>query len=163
MVTTDDILWMAETVYIFLPAYIANATPVIFGGGKPLDGGRTWRDDRPLFGNHKTVRGTIVGIAAGTAVGLVQFEPLHGLLLAVGAISGDIAVSFVKRRLKLRPGAPFPIADQLGFIIVALALASVMPSPPTWKRAIAILLATIPIHIITNFFAWLLKLKKEPW
>lgn len=163
MVTAADVLWMAETIYIYLPAYLANATPVLCGGGKPLDGGRKWRDGLPLLGDHKTVRGTLSGIAVGTAVGLIQFEPIRGLLLAVGAIGGDLIVSFVKRRLDLKPGAPFLVADQLGFIVAALALVSLVPPPPSWERVVAILVATIPIHFITNLFAWLLKLKRHPW
>ncbi|KON30792.1 hypothetical protein AC482_03030 [miscellaneous Crenarchaeota group-15 archaeon DG-45] len=162
MVTAEDVLWMAETIYMYIPAYIANAAPVICGGGSPLDGGRTWRG-RPLLGSHKTVRGTLSGIAVGTAVGLLQFEPMRGLLMAVGAIGGDLIIAFAKRRLGLRPGAPFPVADQLGFIVAALALASLVPPRPTWDRVVAIIIATVPIHIITNIFAWLLKLKGNPW
>jgi len=163
MVTATDVLWMAETIYLYLPAYLANAAPVLCGGGRPLDGGRTWRDGRPLLGSHKTVRGTLSGIAVGATVGLIQLAPLRGLLLAVGAIGGDLIVSFFKRRLGMEPGAPFPVADQLGFIVVAVALVSVVPPPPTWERVVAILVATVPIHFVTNLFAWLLKLKKHPW
>ena len=163
MVTAADVLWMAETIYLYLPAYLANATPVLCGGGKPLDGGRTWRNGRPFLGSHKTVRGTLSGIAVGTVVGLIQLKPILGLLLAVGAIGGDLIVSFVKRRLDLKPGAPFPVADQLGFIVAAVALASFVPPTPTWEQVAAILVATIPIHFVTNFFAWLLKLKRHPW
>ena len=161
--TAADVLWMAETIYMYLPAYLANAAPVICGGGKPLDGGRTWRDGRPLLGSHKTVRGTLSGVAVGTMVGLIQLDPFRGLLLGIGAVGGDLIVAIVKRRLGLRPGALFPVADQLGFIIVAIALVSVVPPLPTWERIVAILVATIPIHFLTNFFAWLMKLKRHPW
>jgi len=163
MVTAADVIWMAETIYLYLPAYLANAAPVLCGGGKPLDEGRRWRDGRPLLGSHKTVRGTLSGVAVGTAVGLVQLNPLRGLLLAVGAVGGDLLVSFVKRRLGMEPGALFPVADQLGFIVVAVALVSTVPPPPTWERVVAILVATVPIHLITNLFAWLLKMKSHPW
>jgi len=163
VVTVSDVLWMAETIYLYLPAYLANAAPVICGGSSALDGGRVWRDSRPILGSHKTVRGTISGVAVGTAVGLVQMTPLRGFLLALGTIGGDLIVSFVKRRLDLKPGASFLVADQLGFIVAAVALASVVPPPPTWERVVAILVATVPIHFISNFFAWLLKLKSHPW
>ncbi len=62
---TYDLLWLAETIYIYLPAYIANATPVILGGGGSLDRGRNWVDGKPVFGDHKTIRGTLSGLAAG--------------------------------------------------------------------------------------------------
>jgi CDP-diglyceride synthetase len=36
--------------WFILPAYAANASPVVFGGGKPIDGGRKFFDGRPIFG-----------------------------------------------------------------------------------------------------------------
>ena len=163
MVNGSAIYWMLETIYIYLPAYIANATPVLLGGGPPLDGGRTWVDDQPLFGDHKTVRGTFSGIIVGIAVGILQTQPLRGVLLSVGAIGGDIVISFIKRRIKLKPGAMFPIADQMGFIVFAVLLVSLVQPSPTWERAVAILIATLPIHYLTNVIAWALKLKRNPW
>ena len=163
MVNVSAVYWMLETIYIYLPAYIANATPVLLGGGPPLDGGRTWVDDQPLFGDHKTVRGTLSGIIVGIAVGILQTHLLWGVLLSVGAIGGDIVISFIKRRIKLKPGAMFPIADQMGFIVFAVLLVSFVQPSPTWERAVAILIATLPIHYITNVIAWVLKLKRNPW
>ena len=163
MVTIYNLLWMAETIYIFLPAYLANATPVLLGGGGPLDGGRTWRDGEPILGDHKTVRGTLSGLAAGILTGLLQGAPLRGVLLAVGAIGGDLIVSFIKRRLKLKPGALFPLADQMDFIVFAVVLLSLFQPLPTLDRIVAILVATLPIHYLTNVLAWLLKLKSNPW
>ena len=163
MVNASALYWMLETIYIYLPAYIANATPVLLGGGPPIDGGRTWVDDQPLFGDHKTVRGTFSGIIVGIAVGILQMQPLRGVLLSVGAIGGDIVVSFIKRRIKLKPGAMFPIADQMGFIVFAVLLVSLVQPSPTWERAVAILVATLPIHYLTNVIAWALKLKRNPW
>ena len=104
--------WFAETVYIYLPAYIANATPVVLSGDGPLDKGKNWVDGKPLFGNHKTLRGTISGLAAGFLIGLIQGSPLKAALLSIGAIGGDLIVSFFKRRANLKPGALLPIADQ---------------------------------------------------
>ncbi len=163
MVNTSALYWMLETIYIYLPAYIANATPVLLGGGPPLDGGRTWVDDQPLLGDHKTVRGTLSGIVVGIAVGILQMQFLRGVLLSVGAIGGDIVISFIKRRIKLKSGAMFPIADQMGFIVFAVLLVSLVQPSPTWERAVAILRATLPIHYLTNVVAWVLKLKRNPW
>lgn len=158
-----EVLWIIETIYLYLPAYVANAAPVLFGGGAPLDGGRTWRDGRALLGSHKTIRGFISGLLAGSLVGVLQMQPLRGLLMTFGAVLGDLAVSFLKRRMGLRPGAPLPIADQLGFIASAAALSQLVPPPPEIERVAAILVFTIPIHLITNIFAWLLGLKDDPW
>lgn len=162
MVTAAEVLWWAETIYMYLPAYIANATPVVLGGGAPLDGGRRWVDGEPILGDHKTVRGAATGLVAGILIGVLQLEPLRGALLSVGAMGGDLFVSFVKRRLRLKPGAMFPVADQMGFIVFAVALVSLV-EPPTWERVAAILVATLPIHFLTNVVAWLLRLKSDPW
>ena len=137
--------------------YVSHIRP------RSLDGGRTWVDDQPLFGDHKTVRGTFSGIIVGIALGILQMQPLRGVLLSVGAIGGDIVISFIKRRIKLKPGAMFPIADQMGFIVFAVLLVSLVQPSPTWERAVAILIATLPIHYLTNVIAWALKLKRNPW
>ncbi|MBS7638307.1 CDP-2,3-bis-(O-geranylgeranyl)-sn-glycerol synthase [Candidatus Bathyarchaeota archaeon] len=158
-----EVLWIIETIYLYLPAYAANAAPVLFGGGAPLDGGRIWRDGRALLGSHKTIRGFISGLLVGSAVGVIQMQPLKGFLMTVGAVLGDLAVSFLKRRIGLRPGAPLPIADQLGFIAAAVILSHPVPPTPEIERVAAILAFTIPIHLVTNIFAWLLGLKDEPW
>lgn len=162
MITWDEVYWMAETIYLYLPAYLANATPVLLGGGSPLDGGRRWIDNEPLLGSHKTVRGAVIGLTVGIVVGIIQQKVLKGVLLSIGAICGDIIVSFFKRRLKIKSGAMFPIADQLGFIVFAVALATLV-EPTTWDRAAAIIVATLPIHFFTNVFAWLFGLKSNPW
>lgn len=163
MVSTEDVLFVARTVYFFLPAYLANAAPVIFGGGAPLDRGRVFGDGKPLFGSHKTLQGTISGILVGTVTGLVQGELTRGFLLACGAIGGDLINSFVKRRINLTPGAPFPVFDQLSFIVLAVALVSLVPPPPSWDMIIVILIATLPIHFLSNLFSFILKMKKKPW
>ena len=59
-------------LYYIFPAYCANGAPVLFGGGKPIDGGKMFRDGKPIFGPHKTIRGFIFGILIGTFVGWVQ-------------------------------------------------------------------------------------------
>jgi len=163
MVNLSILTWLAETIYVYLPAYIANATPVVLGGGGSLDGGRNWIDGKPLFGDHKTIRGTISGLAAGFLVGLAQNFPLHGALLSIGAIGGDLVVSFAKRRMDLKPGAQFPVADQMGFIVLAVILVSFVEQAPTWDQALGILIATLPIHYLSNIIAWGLKLKSNPW
>jgi CDP-2,3-bis-(O-geranylgeranyl)-sn-glycerol synthase len=162
-VVTYDLLWLAETIYMYLPAYIANATPVILGGGGPLDGGRDWVDGKPLLGDHKTIRGTLSGLVAGIIVGLMQRSLFRGALLSIGAIVGDLVGSFFKRRINMKPGALLPIADQMGFIVFAVILVSLAEPAPTLDRAIGILIATLPIHYLTNVVAWLLKLKSAPW
>ena len=155
--------WLAETIYVYLPAYIANATPVVLSGGGALARGRNWIDGKPLFGDHKTLRGTVSGLAAGLLIGLAQGSPFRAALLSIGAIGGDLVVSFFKRRMNLKPGALLPIADQMGLIILAVILVGFTEQAPRWDQAVGILVATLPIHYLSNLLAWALKLKSNPW
>ena len=62
----------AYGIYFMLPAYLANASALTFGGGTPLDMGRSLKDGRRLLGDGVTWRGTIIGILIGVAIGLLQ-------------------------------------------------------------------------------------------
>lgn len=164
--------------YYILPAYVANAAPVIFGGGYPVDAGRSFWDGKPLFGSNKTVRGFFAGLLVGTFAGFVlsfiyqlegfprnflfQYNILLGFLLSLGALTGDLFHSFIKRRLDISPGSPLPIADQLDFVLGALLLSALLYPPPL-LIAIIILIVTPPIHLLTNFIAYLVGAKKTPW
>ncbi|HIE18109.1 TPA: CDP-2,3-bis-(O-geranylgeranyl)-sn-glycerol synthase [Candidatus Bathyarchaeota archaeon] len=162
-----------NALYYIFPAYCANGAPVIFGGGKPIDMGKTFWDGKPLFGSHKTIRGFVLGLAIGTLVGWAQEalapnvglprgNALLGFILSLGAMIGDLLGSFLKRRLDLKPGAPLPISDQMDFVLVALLFGALI-EPPTLTAALIILILTGPIHLLVNIAAYLLRLKKTPW
>jgi len=169
------IMDIAYALYFIFPAYCANAIPVILGGGRPIDNGRTFLDGKPIFGANKTFRGFFAGLLVGTLVGvlqsvlsqsfstpLFQYPLLLGCAISLGALLGDLLESFVKRRLNLPPGAPFPVADQLDFVVGAL-LFSLFLYPPSLTTALLIIVVTPPIHLLTNFIAYLLGVKKTPW
>lgn len=171
----NDIIY---AFYYILPAYVANAAPVIFGGGYPLDAGKLLWDGKPIFGSNKTVRGFFAGLLVGTFAGFVlsslyqldgfpqnflfQYDILLGLMLSLGALAGDMLHSFIKRRLDISPGSPLPVADQLDFALGAL-LFSVVVYPPPLLIAVIIVIVTPPIHLLTNFVAYLIGVKKTPW
>ena len=158
---------IAESLIFIFPAYSANAVPVVFGGGQPLDFGRTFKDGRPIFGSHKTFRGFFAGLIIGTlvAVGesfIFNYNSFLGFTLSFGALVGDLMGAFIKRRLGFAPGAFFPIIDQIDFVLSAL-LFSLLISPPTPAMSLIILIITIPIHLLTNLIAYLVNVKKKPW
>ncbi len=159
----EEINWFIGTIWLFLPAYFANAAPVLLHGGGPLDGGRSWRDGKRILGDHKTIYGTLVGVAAGALFAVAQGNALQGTLFAIGAIGGDLLFAFIKRRLGLEPGKSLPLWDQVGFIILAIILGSLVLPRPTWQQDVAMIVTTIPVHYVSNLFAWGLSWKKEPW
>jgi CDP-2,3-bis-(O-geranylgeranyl)-sn-glycerol synthase len=159
----EEINWFIGTIWLFLPAYFANAAPVLLHGGGPLDGGRSCRDGKRILGDHKTIYGTLAGVAAGALFAVAQGNALQGTLFAIGAISGDLLFAFIKRRLGLEPGKPLPLWDQVGFIILAIILGSLVLPRPTWQQDVAMIVTTIPVHYVSNLFAWGLSWKKEPW
>jgi CDP-2,3-bis-(O-geranylgeranyl)-sn-glycerol synthase len=151
-----------SSIWTYLPAYFANAAPVAFGGGPPLDAGENWLDGKPFLGSHKTLRGCIVGVLAGFIFGTLQGNLLSGLAQGVGAILGDLISSFLKRRWDVAPGDSFPLLDQLDFIIAAIILSQPF-TRATLAEMIIILLITVPMHYVSNYLAWLAKLKENPW
>ncbi len=159
-------LIIAALKFIF-PAYCANAAPVLGGGGKPLDHNKNFVDGKRVFGAHKTYRGFLFGLGIGAGVGVIDcllfgYPWLFALLTPLGALFGDLTGAFIKRRLNLAPGALLPIVDQIDFVMGALAFALPL-AIVTWELALAVLLITPPIHLFTNFLAYKLKLKKNPW
>ena len=161
---------LGSALWFILPAYVANATPVLLGGSRPIDAGKKFIDGRPIFGAGKTVRGFIAGLAAGTFVGLLQGIAegtlLHfltlGFLLALGALLGDLLGSFIKRRLDIKRGDAAPGLDQLSFVVVALLAASPL-ALPSWEIILTIIIITLPIHLATNFGGYKLGLKSRPY
>lgn len=151
-----------SSIWTYLPAYFANATPVAFGGGPPLDGGENWLDGKPFLGSHKTLRGCVVGILAGLLIGTLQGSMLSGLAQGIGAILGDLISSFLKRRWNVAPGESYPLLDQLDFIIIAVILSQPFTNS-TLMEILSILVVTVPIHYATNYFSWLIKMKENPW
>jgi CDP-2,3-bis-(O-geranylgeranyl)-sn-glycerol synthase len=166
----DITLLIIEALKFIFPAYCANATPVLVGGGKRMDFGKDFVDGKRIFGNNKTFRGFFFGWSVGIGVGLVEglvfgfqyFPVLFSLLIPLGALLGDLTGAFVKRRMGIAPGGLLPIVDQIDFVIGAV----VFSLPLTligWEVAVTVMLITPPIHLFTNFLAFKLKLKRNPW
>jgi CDP-2,3-bis-(O-geranylgeranyl)-sn-glycerol synthase len=163
-------------IIFIIPCYIANAAPVLLGGGQPLDFGADFQDGRRILGDAKTVRGFAGGVAAGTvAAGILalyfplpvfagpRVQLLSGFMLSFGALLGDALGSFVKRRAGIAPGKPF-FLDQLGFIAVGLLLAypvaHALYSP---EGVLFLLVLSWLMHVVSNAAANRFGLKSVPW
>jgi CDP-2,3-bis-(O-geranylgeranyl)-sn-glycerol synthase len=160
---------VADSLKFVFPAYCANAVPVLAGGGIPIDFGKKLADGRPVFGKNKTFRGFFSGLAIGTLAGFAEslvfkkYPITFGLLVSLGALFGDLAGAFVKRRLAIPPGGLLPVVDQLDFILGAILFSLPLSMTWNWELFFTVLVITPPIHLLTNFTAYKLRLKNNPW
>ncbi|MHA2036410.1 MAG: CDP-archaeol synthase [Promethearchaeota archaeon] len=87
--------WVGLLIFSLLliaPAYISNASMVITGGGRPIDGGKMFRDGRRILGDHKTVKGLkgplYIGIPLSFIIFLLFFilwQPIEGIIIQASA------------------------------------------------------------------------------
>jgi CDP-2,3-bis-(O-geranylgeranyl)-sn-glycerol synthase len=83
-------------------------------------------------------------------------------MLALGALVGDMLGAFIKRRMNIPRGASAPVLDQLDFVVGALLFLAPF-YPISWAQVLIVILVTPPIHLFTNYLAYRLKLKPNPW
>ena len=169
--------------YLMLPAYFANMAPVMVKKiglfAFPIDFNKRI-GNAPLLGKNKTFRGLIFGIAFAIIIAVLQNMAhnieffrgisfidyqnwlLFGLLMGFGALAGDLAKSFFKRRVGINPGDKFVPFDQTDFVVGALIFIM-----PVFKVTLAIfivsLLLSFVLHIIVNHVAFYLKIRGEKW
>ncbi len=176
------VLSLLSAIWIMIPAYVPNSAAAVFGGGRPIDFGRNFSDGRRIFGNGKTYRGFFGGVLTGILAGIAEiglrnamgwtFLPEQTLLtvslLAAGALLGDLAKSFFKRRLGKERGEKWPIADQYDLVIGAFLL--VLIGNPEWffenitlPIAIWIVILTPLLHRAVNIIGYLTGVKDVPW
>ncbi|HLD79376.1 MAG TPA: CDP-archaeol synthase [Candidatus Nanoarchaeia archaeon] len=163
-----------ESLYFFLPGYIANMAPVLLRwipvGGTPIN--------EKLFGSHKTWRGLVVAILVGGLVFWLQqwlysigFQTLalidyagfpfwFGFLQGAGVIFGDLVKSFFKRRQGIKPGSPWWGWDQLDFVIGGVILGFFFYVPPAGTVLLLLVLSPI-LHLLANNIGYLLKINKN--
>lgn len=150
--------------YTFMaPALVANASAAVFKGIYPIDFGKKFIDSEPIFGKNKTIGGFIGGGTTGFLVGvLINKSITLSITLSFGALIGDLIGAFIKRRLKIKPGQPFPLLDQYDFVFGAFMLS--YPISQLDVYAMVAFLFTVPlIHLFTNVIGYILKIKKVPW
>lgn len=89
----------------------------------PLDGRARLPDGQRILGAGKTIRGIVVSIACTTmAAVILGFDWQVGAEVAVAAMVGDLASSFIKRRLRLRAHARAFLLDQIPEALLPLLL-----------------------------------------
>ncbi|HET6472329.1 MAG TPA: CDP-archaeol synthase [Pseudomonadales bacterium] len=121
---------MLQICLLLLLVGAANTAPLVakklFGSrwAAPLDCGVVLPDGAPLFGASKTVRGALVGVLAPTLLApLVGHTLVDGCIVGIGAMTGDLLSSFLKRRMHLPPSGRAVGLDQLPEVLLPAWLA----------------------------------------
>ncbi len=180
-----DVMHILSLIYFFLPAYVANMSPVLCKDicgqiAVPLDRGRLLFGE-PVLGAHKTWRGIIAAILVGTAVFATQMwlsahdtllqlalfdytaMPFYlGTLMGLGVMLGDLCKSFLKRRIGIKPGKPWYIIDQIDYILGATLLTSPFFFPG-WIDLIVLIAVSFILSIIVNHIAYWLRIRPVKW
>ena len=176
-------------LWFFLPAAIANVTPILVAKAPylsnlnaPMDGGLTYRGKRVL-GSHKTWRGMITGIICATiTLWLEQWTIAHngwlqhmtaqvdysllptlilGPLFAIGALGGDAIESFFKRQRGVAPGHGWFPFDQIDYIIGG-AIVSMPFVQLTVLQYLWLIGLWLVVHVVASYIGYLLKFKERP-
>ena len=123
--------WVALLIFSLLfivPAYISNASMVITGGGKPIDGGRNFRDGRRILGDHKTWNGLkgplYIGIPISFFIFLlfnILWGPIKDLIIDTAAQGQYILYNDIKIFEFYFTGGEFPINFLILIIRIVLA------------------------------------------
>ena len=174
------LLWV---FLLFLPAGIANMTPVLANKvpilkkwNTPLDFGKQYRGKR-VFGTNKTWRGLATGMVMAGVVALltqwffvnryesiftVNWESfLFGAWVGAGALLGDAVESFFKRQHGVASGNSWFPFDQTDYIIGGV----LFMLPFLRVRAIdyiAIFVMYFGLHLTVSYVGYILHFKDKP-
>lgn len=162
---------LAAAVWLYLPAFVANSVPVFVGKSTFLAPYRhpIWQEG---LGANKSWLGLIVGVLAGTFAGWLQvaltpWDTVYGTvpwivwsaLVSLGALVGDAAKSYFKRRLGIAPGGAWPVVDGIDYVVGALAFGLLM-FVPSWPVAVALIVAGPILSLLANMVSYAVGWKK---
>lgn len=148
---------------VLLVKYLSKFTGVI----KPLlthiDFGINFYDRKPLIGEDKPIAGWIMPFIAAVGSYFLFSNLFLMLLISYFSFFGDLAGSFLKRRLGITEHKPLIIVDQLSFILVAYAAAFSFGMRISINDLLMLLILTFAIHFSANLVLFKLKLKTRPY
>ncbi|MBD3657957.1 MULTISPECIES: CDP-archaeol synthase [Marinobacter] len=155
-------------VVLFVMLVLANGAPVIAHlvlgerWSAPVDGGRRWRDGRPLLGYSKTWRGLVSGALACGAFSVWAGPGLwFGLAFGLLALAGDLLSSFIKRRLGLVSSARALGLDQLPEAALPMVWAGYVLAPG-WGQVLAVVAVFVVANIVFSPLLYRLGIRRHP-
>ena len=168
---------VAATLWFFLPAFVANQCPGLAAHFRMP--GRI-SVSRSYLGENKTldaypagILGAIVTFAMQQALPEINihigwyvtqdFSAICaiGTLFGLGAILGDHAESFVKRRLGKPPGTVWWPWDSVDFAIGALICIYPISGWIGWDRICLLLFVAVALHPLVNWIGWRLGIRNQ--
>ncbi|RMF05585.1 CDP-archaeol synthase [Candidatus Woesearchaeota archaeon] len=187
MQISEILFFILKCIYLAVPGMFANMAPVLFKNSMkflaaPVDFGKTWKG-KPIFGKNKTFRGFVAGIFLAIIATLLQtylyskypyfqslsFIPyseidpfLLGFLMGFGVLFGDLAESFVKRRLGIPPGGRFFPWDQLDHLAGGLLFLSFVFIPP-WEVVACLIALAVLLSVTIKHIGYWLGIEKSKW
>lgn len=148
---------------------VANATPVfakkIFGAAFawPLDGGIVLADGQPLLGASKTIRGVFLSFLVTPLFSMLMGLGWQlGVVVALSAMAGDMASSFVKRRMALPSSSKAIGLDQIPEALFPL-LAARLLLPVTLLDVVAGTAIFFVGSVIVSRLLFKLRIRDEPY
>ncbi|MCD6367996.1 MAG: CDP-2,3-bis-(O-geranylgeranyl)-sn-glycerol synthase [Candidatus Aenigmarchaeota archaeon] len=181
MVSPNIMVYFFIGIWVIMPAYFANAFAPLSRGKMRIDGGRKMFG-KDIFGAGKTWEGFFLGVVAGTLFGvfeiliypylnvvavsygiqLPELSLISVFFISLGAMIGDLAGSFIKRRIGIERGESAPLLDQLDFVFGAFFFALIFIKVPA-ASILLIIIFTPLVHLISCAIGYKLGVKKVPW
>lgn len=172
---------LIQIIWFFLPAALANMSPVIFKKitflNYPVDFNIKLKG-KPLLGKNKTYRGFFFGTLMAILIisiqkliypymidySLINYQEINiyllGFLLGFGALLGDSLESLFKRRVNIAPGQPWVPFDQIDWILGATILINLYINFPLKINIISILFLGL-LHPVINLISYFLGIQKN--
>jgi len=154
---------------LLLLLLLANGTPILAKrllGDRwafPLDAHRLFLDHRPVFGHTKTLRGLILGVASCTlAAPVLGLTWSSGLLIGMCALAGDLAGSFVKRRLGLASSSRATGLDQIPESLLP-ALVAMPLLGIGWRSVAVVVMGFVLIDVAASRVLHRLGIRDRPY
>lgn len=159
---------MLISLELFVMLVLANGAPVVAARllgrhwSAAVDGGRCWRDGRPLLGSSKTWRGVVSGtLACGLFAVVTGMEVLFGLIFGLLGLIGDMVSSFIKRRAGMESSARAIGLDQIPEALLPMLLAWVWLDVSGFVVAGVVVLFTLS-NILLSPLLFRLGIRHQP-
>lgn len=164
-----------------MSAFLASKIPLLKRLNQPVDARLKFRGKR-IFGSHKTIRGFIFGTVMaiiGVSIEVLLYDTLPflhkiipinystinplllGFLLGFGALAGDAIKSFFKRQLSIPPGKSWVPFDQIDYILGGMVF-TCFYIPLSAGQYVLLFAIWFLVHLVINFYGYILKLKRQP-